>query len=431
MRKTDPVTRPRIVVVGGGLAGLAVAGHAARGGARVTVLERAGELGGRARTRQDHDGFRFNLGPHALYASTRARLAELGVGVSGRAPDEYLAVEGDRVHPLPFSAGALERTTLLDAHEKPEAERILAALSHADADDLASVPLSVWLDAHVEGPSVRRMIEAIARLTTLTDDPSRLSTGAFLGQWTAGGIIYPDGGWASVVGGLREAAQTAGVHLRTRARVREVVVRGAVAGVRLVGGEFVGADAVVLAVAPEVASALMPGDAKLANAASRAVPVQTAWLDLALRRSPRGARSYGLGVDRPLYYAEHSRWARLAPDDGASVVVARFLRSGHKVDAARVRRELEAFADILAPGWRDVLVEARFFPGMRATEALPLAEQGGLPGQPPVDAPATPGLFVAGDWVRSRRMLADGVLETAVTAADAALGHAWVRVSVD
>lgn len=351
--------------------------------------------------------------------------------MSGGAPHEYLGVERDHVYPLPFGADALERTTLLDPLDKPEAARVLAALSRADADELAPVPLSAWLDAHVEAPSVRSMIEAIARLTTLTDDPSRLSTGAFVGQWTAGGVSYPDGGWASIVGGLRAVASAAGADLRTRARVDEVVVERVARGVRLGGGEVVEADAIVLAVAPGMASALVPGDPELASAASRALPVQTAWLDLALRHPPRGARSYGLGIDRSLYYAEHSRWARLAPRNGASVVVARFLRAGLQVEAAAVRGELEGFADILAPGWRESLVEARFFPGMRAMEALPLAGEGGLPGQPPVDAPATSGLFVAGDWVRSRRMLADGVLETAVNAADAAIAHALGRSGAD
>ncbi len=427
MRRADFVARPRILVVGGGLAGLAAAVHAAHAGAQVTLLERTGEVGGRARTREDRHGFRFNFGPHALYASTRAKLADLGVEVTGRAPSEYLAVDGGRVHLLPFGPPALEETGLLGARDKPEAERILGALSRADAEDLAAAPLRAWLDARVTAAPVRSLVEAIARLTTLTHDPARLSTGAFVAQWTAGGVVYPDGGWASIVRGLREVAEEAGVILRSGARVAEVVCAGAVRGVRLPDDESIEADAVILAVAPGSASALVPGDAGLATAAARAVPVETAWLDLALRRPPPGARAYGLGIGQPLYYAETSRWARLAPDGGASVVVARFLRAGSPVEAAVVRGELEAFADTLAPGWRDVVVEARFFPGMRAMEALPLAEQGGLPGRPPVDAPATPGVFVAGDWVRSRRMLADGALETAVAAADLALAHARGR----
>ena len=54
-----------VVVVGGGCAGLVAAIWAARGGARGELIEAVSELGGRARTREDQ-GFRFNMGPHAL-----------------------------------------------------------------------------------------------------------------------------------------------------------------------------------------------------------------------------------------------------------------------------------------------------------------------------------------------------------------------------
>ena len=57
----------QFVEIGGGIAGLAAANALAGTGAKVTILEQARELGGRARTRHDGDCF-LNLGPHALYA---------------------------------------------------------------------------------------------------------------------------------------------------------------------------------------------------------------------------------------------------------------------------------------------------------------------------------------------------------------------------
>ena len=47
---THATFRPRVAVVGGGLAGLAAAVAAARAGAAVTVFERSKEPGGRAST---------------------------------------------------------------------------------------------------------------------------------------------------------------------------------------------------------------------------------------------------------------------------------------------------------------------------------------------------------------------------------------------
>ncbi len=418
---------PTILIVGGGLAGLAAALHAARGGARVIVLERARNAGGRALTRVNADGVRFNLGPHALYASARARLADLGVEVTGGAPSRYFASEGECIHLLPLTTRSVEETTFLAGREKPDAARTLSLLSQASVDDLAAVSLQDWLDENVETQRVRSLIEAVARLTTLTNDPEKLSAGAFVGQMQAGGVIYPDGGWGAIVAGLRAAAEAAGVVVRTQARVASVVHEPSVHGVHLADGDFVGGDAVILAVAPDTAAGLAPRDPGLARAAEQSVPVETAWVDIALRYMPPGARSYGLAVERPLYFAEHSSWAKLAPGGRAAVVTARFLKSGQRIAREVVRRELEEFADLLAPGWRNALLEARFFPRMRAMEAMPLAARGGLPGRPPVDAPSTPGLFVTGDWVRSRRLLADGVLETAEGAANAALAYVGFR----
>jgi phytoene dehydrogenase-like protein len=54
-----------VVVVGGGLGGLAAATYLARSGRTVTLFEKSRALGGRAMTQANGD-FRFNLGPHAL-----------------------------------------------------------------------------------------------------------------------------------------------------------------------------------------------------------------------------------------------------------------------------------------------------------------------------------------------------------------------------
>jgi phytoene desaturase len=52
----------RVVVIGAGFSGLAAAAHLARGGARVTVVERHDQPGGRARTWSEA-GFHFDMGP--------------------------------------------------------------------------------------------------------------------------------------------------------------------------------------------------------------------------------------------------------------------------------------------------------------------------------------------------------------------------------
>ncbi len=56
------MSRPQVVVVGAGPGGLATALQAAHAGARVTVLEKQSQVGGRTSSLR-HEGFRFDLGP--------------------------------------------------------------------------------------------------------------------------------------------------------------------------------------------------------------------------------------------------------------------------------------------------------------------------------------------------------------------------------
>src|SRR5262249_18288514 len=78
---------PQVVIVGGGLGGLAAGIYAARLGCSVTLLERSQFLGGRART-DSRNGFHTNLGPHALYRGGPGMkvLKELGVHPTGGTP---------------------------------------------------------------------------------------------------------------------------------------------------------------------------------------------------------------------------------------------------------------------------------------------------------------------------------------------------------
>jgi len=63
----------RIVVVGGGIAGLSVAGSLAVRGHQVTLIEKMFELGGRS-IMQERDGFHLNYGAHAVNARDRSAM---------------------------------------------------------------------------------------------------------------------------------------------------------------------------------------------------------------------------------------------------------------------------------------------------------------------------------------------------------------------
>ncbi|HXC52904.1 MAG TPA: FAD-dependent oxidoreductase [Candidatus Limnocylindrales bacterium] len=398
-----------VVVIGGGLAGLTAAAFAARSGVRVTVLERTEEVGGRAAT-HDENGFRFNVGPHALYDGGPAMkaFAELGVSFSGRRPPTSggLAFDRGTLHALPGGFVSLLTTDLLGLSGKLELARVLGSLAKIDAKSLRGRTLRDWLDATFRDRTVRALVEALMRLTAYANDPSRSSAEASVAQLQAGlgkGVLYLDGGWATLAAGLAKVAGDAGAVIRTGARV--TAVRTFSGHVEVDAGEAsLRARVAVLAVPPGVAASLAKGEgaATIEAWAADAIPVKAACLDLGLRRLPDPRRLFVLGIDRPFYFSVHSASAKLAPEGGAVVHVAKYL-GPEPADAKAVEAELEAFADVVQPGWRSELVERRYLPQMLVTGALVQAGRS----RPGPDVPGTPSLVVAGDWVGDESMIAD------------------------
>src|ERR671913_2487776 len=121
-------SQTRVVVVGGGMAGLTAACYLARAGVDVTVIEKAPELGGRAAT-QNVDGFRFNRGGHALYTGGAASrvLEELGISYAYGVPKDTFVLREGKLSPFPANLIGLLRTELLDAGDKLALFRLFAA----------------------------------------------------------------------------------------------------------------------------------------------------------------------------------------------------------------------------------------------------------------------------------------------------------------
>jgi phytoene dehydrogenase-like protein len=415
-----------VIVVGGGLGGLTAATYLARAGRRVLLLEGSGHLGGRAIS-QDRDGYVFNLGSHALYRAGRGIevLREFGVAYSGGTPPTTgLGVIGGRAQPLPSRAGTLLRSQLLSAREKMELGLLMVRLPRMDLSGLEWVTVHDWLQRSIRGPVVRSLVEALVRLTTYTNDPHYLSAGSALAQVRRGlkGVYYLDGGWQTLVDGLQHAAIQAGVTVRTGARVAAVRPNDGAVRVLADGGATYEAGAVVLAVPPAAACALL-GDAgtELARWSTRVRPARAACLDVAIRRLPRPSATFALGIDRPLYLSVISAHARVAPPGGAVIQTIRYLQPDEVAEPDVARGELEGLLDLIQPGWREATVAQRFLPNLVAASAVPGADGGGQTGRPGPMAPGVPRVFLAGDWVGSEGLLADATLTSARRAAHAIL----------
>lgn len=416
-----------VIVIGGGLAGLTAAAFAARAGAGVLLLERAADVGGRAATHANA-GYLFNAGPHALYdggAASRA-FAELGVAFSGRRPAASggLAWHRGKLHALPGGFVSLLTTDLLSLSGKLELGRVLGSLGKIDASLLRGQTLRQWLDASFRDAVVRGLVESLMRVTAYANDPDRSCAAAAVVQLQAGlgkGVIYLDGGWATLASGLRQAAQRAGAVVRCGQHVTAVLASPGKVEVTIDGHATLRARVAVLAVPPPVAAALVQGPAAstLEAWSADAVPVKAACLDLGLRRLPHPRRLFVIGIDKPLYFSVHSASARLAPEGAALVHVAKYL--GPQPHGAKaVEAELEAFCDAVQPGWRSEVAERRYLPSMLVTGAL-VASAKPRPGP---DVPGMPSLLVAGDWVGQVAMIADSAVASGALAGRTAAARA-------
>jgi phytoene dehydrogenase-like protein len=439
-----------VIVVGGGIAGLAASIYLARGGRTVTLFERRANLGGRAITHLRH-GFRFNLGPHAFYPGGAGAqvLRELGVPVVGGKPDgSGIALLGNERYRFPGGAMSLLTTGLIPFSAKAEAAKLFLRIRKYD--DKSDLTVRQWLDREVSNDRLRQVVEAMIRLATYSDHPDEQSADVALRQLrsaTRRGVIYVDEGWQKIVDSLHSSAVIAGVNFVTSAPIVGVEHDDAVRAIELGGleeearmndtvavntpvpipserGTRLKADEVVLAVDPGTARDLAPN---LALPAMR--PVTAACLDVALTKLPEPKTHFALGIDHPTYFSVHSRWAQLTPRGGALIHVAKYRKSRSGTEeqlestgerrtptAAADEQELEMMLDDLQPGWRDVIAHRRFLPAMTVANAL------ARPSQPRPGA-VTPvkGLYVAGDWVGDEGILSDAALASARAAARAIL----------
>jgi glycine oxidase len=207
-------TAASVVVIGGGVIGLAAAWRAAQRGHAVCVLER-GELG--AGTSRVAAGM---LAPVTEANAGELALLELGLRSARAWPAfaaELAAASGADPGLRPCGALLVAR----DADEAAALERELA--------------LRVDLGLHVE----RVLPSAARRLEPALAPTLRLALAAPEDHAADPRALLP---------ALAEAARRAGAVLRTGSAVRSIVVReGHVAGVELAGGELVRAGTVVVA----------------------------------------------------------------------------------------------------------------------------------------------------------------------------------------
>ena len=421
-----------VVVVGGGMAGLTAACYLAREQIDVTVIEKASYLGGRAAT-QDFDGFRFNRGGHALYTGGAASriLEELGVSYDYGIPKRTFVMQGGKLSPFPADPLGFLRTNVLNAVDKLALVRLLVALGAANPQAVANTSVQGWLDQNVRRPQLRRLMTRLACTFVYSTALDLVSAELFVEKLQRAlrhPVHYVDGGWGTLVDGLRVAAQRAGVRIVSNTYVDSIELDdGHARGVRLRDGSLVRASAVVVASSPRDAAKLVDGGEHpaMCRIVEGLIPARIACLDVALERLPVPDRPVVQDLDGPRFMSAQSVYSRVAPEGAALIISFKQLDPRYPGDPHEDERDLEDLLEAAQPGWRGALVKRQYLPRIEAVGTLPTAREGGFAGRPGPRVPGLDNLYLAGDWVGSEGFLVDASMASAHRAAELVMEDGW------
>ncbi|MCG1002538.1 MULTISPECIES: NAD(P)/FAD-dependent oxidoreductase [Halobacterium] len=424
------MTDSRIVVVGGGLAGLTAARHLAADGFDVTLFEREEDVGGRVRSRRG-DGFVFDRGFQVLFTAYPAARRELDFdALDLRAFSAGATIcRGDQrsvlADPL-REPGALAETLFnseVSAMDKLRTVRLRADLKSKSVEDIFAEPdatIEQYLYAYgFSERYVDRFVRPFYGGITLDRD---LDTSKRVFEFTfkmlsEGKTVIPAGGMGAIARQLVDAAIEQDARIVTETPVEGVAPGDAAVDVQI-PGETVDADAVVVAADPKSSRELagvdaIPTDARGCVTQHFAVPSGHPLAD-----SDR--IHLNAGGEVPTTVAPLSGVAPEYAPDGRALVAATTVGHEDAGDDVRVESDgdLETRTRETLAGWYPAASLGDF--ELLRTDRLPFAQFAQPPGVheslPDVRAPDG-AVYLAGDYTHDSSI--NGALESGNAAADA------------
>jgi len=441
-----------VVIIGGGMAGLATGALLAKQGRRVTVLERGNQPGGRAYTYEDQ-GYTLNYGPHAMYTPESGILGEvmrrLGRDVPAcgyvDAMHAYWA-DGDRLAVMGAKPHQVLTTRLFSLGERLQVVKIMLAIRSARTDAIApGTTWREWVEGQTGDPAVRRFANALGTINSYTRPAADLDAGWLLAHFqrtlfAKDSVGYMSGGLRSMYNIFIDELRANGGELITGARVDRLETDDALHGESSTGRIVAAitpdaryeAGAFVCTLPPQDATAIAPeGSALRAEMErwSRLDDVRALCMDLGFGRKVRDNLALVFDIERDLYYSVHSYTTPdLAPANGQLLHAMAYLSCEEAADPALLQRrkdELMAGLDLHFPGWREAIAVERTLSAVRVVGARQTPENRKL--LVPLRSAAAGNLYFANDARDLPNALAGISLAAAVEVADALAGGGTVE----
>lgn len=407
--------RNDVIVIGGGISGLATGALLAKRGLRTLVLEKGNSAGGRAYAYEDK-GFTLNYGAHAMYRPESGLLAEVMRRLDRSVPRcsypdpvKSFWADGDRWGSLGTKPHQAATSKLFPLASKARLGAMMLTLRTAKPESVpADMTWGDWIDAHTSDPLLRRFLRALTVVNTYSAAPDTLSARGVLRHLKENMFVrdyagYMHGGWGVMFDEFIEEIIAGGGAIVTGARVDSLEVRDGAVTAAIAGGERYEASAFVSTLPPQDAPALAEPATPLARELAGwegMQDVRAIAFDVGLNRRVRTDLTFAFDVERSLYYSIHSDVAQgLAPEGSQLIHSLAYLTPDDAASDAAVERrygELMTGFDRFFPGWRDAVVVERTIKNARVVAARRTPEQY-APGGVPARSSVAPNLHFVND----------------------------------
>lgn len=425
-----------VVIIGAGMSGLATGALLAKGGKRVTILEKGNVVGGRANTREEK-GFMLNYGAHGMYTPESGVLAEV-MGRLGRpvpvcgypeATRSYWQ-HHDRFAPMGAKAHQVMTTSLFSMGGRLQIAKVMLAVRGEKLDRLdPEITWGQWVASKTEDPLIREFMMAFGVVNSYTNPSSELSARWFLGHlqrtmFSKDFVGYMHGGWRVMHDAWLEDIEAGGGTVARGTTVERLEVEDGriVAAITAEGRHE--ATVFVSTLPPQDA----PGLAAVGTELERELrtwsgleEVRAYCIDLGFDRVLRSDLSFVFDVQQTLYYSIHSEAApNLAPPGSMMMHAMAYLSPEEAAsEEGRERRgqQLRDGLDRHFTGWREAKVVERVIPNAKVLGAR--RTPANIRNLVPMKAASVENLYFANDARDVDRNLSQVCLTAALEVADA------------
>lgn len=409
-------TSEKVIVVGGGLAGLSAAARLAYYGYEVTLLEKAPKLGGRAIS-IPLKGFNFNFGAHAIYARDKSILRNfeneihLPIDWKDFSPAKAFYDMGSYTTPMPATLEGLYKTHVIDSRHKVrfvyEIFRTMSSLERGEE----GVPIGEYLEK--ESEQVKDILLTVASSNFFTNEPEKIPSPLFFHYYkrlfsTSRAVSYIGGGWQSIVESFADIIEGHGGTIVTKEKVTGIELDGnRVTAVHGQEQSYTG-DHIIFCIPPKEVAALFQETPYYSLFAeyTRYTPTQVVVYDIGLRERMESDFTYIYHKAQRVFITDISYYDPTCVPEGGQLMQAVAYLNEEEIAANKGDEKvalIESVYDKHFPGWRDLLVAKRVSKRATVQEIKCIDDQRLMP----VKFYSLSNAYFAGDWCKGDGQLSE------------------------